>query len=235
MTGVATAFTTRRGGVSSPPFNELNLGRNTGDDPVAIQQNREGVLERLGFSLDQLALGGQVHGAKVARIETPRHLDGYDGLVTRTKGIVLGILTADCAAVLLVDEMAGVVGACHAGWRGAVARVSQATIDEMILLGADANRIRACIGPCISQEHFEVGEEVAVQFEPEFVRTNPDSGRPHVDLRGQLARQLESHGIASAHIEVTPHCTFADTERFYSYRRDGKSSGRMFALIGVPA
>ena len=233
LKGVKAAFTTRKGGVSPPPYNELNLGRSTGDASEAVDHNRAAVLKALGFENGSMALGGQIHSATVAVVDAPVDLNGNDGLVTTEKGVALAILAADCAAVLLADEKAQVAGACHAGWRGAVGGICEATIVSMVQEGADISRIRAFISPCISQPHFEVGGEVAERFEAQFVRYEALTGRPHVDLRGSIAHSLQLQGIHADNIEISPHCTFADHELFYSYRRDGMTSGRMMGIIGL--
>ena len=170
---VAAGFSTRVGGVSKAPFAGLNLGGSVGDDVEAVRENRHRLLAALGFETDALATVGQVHGADVVTVTAPGHTPEHDGLVTDQAGVALGIVVADCGAVLLADAEAGVVGACHAGWRGAVGEIPRRTVEAMQALGAQPKRIRAYIGPCIGPEDFEVGPEVAVQFDAAHVLDLP--------------------------------------------------------------
>ena len=229
---VVAGFSTRAGGVSEAPFDGLNLGYATGDDEAAVRENRRRLLGALGFVPDALATAGQVHGVRVATVKEPGHAEQTDGLVTNRRGLALGILVADCAAVLLADAEAGVVGACHAGWRGAVGQIPAGTVEAMRALGAEPERVRAWVSPCIGPEDFEVGPEVARQFDGEHVRRRPEWPKPHVDLRAAIVAQLLGEGLDRAHIEVERSSTF-DTERFFSYRACGGATGRMMGVIGM--
>ena len=174
---------------------------------------------------------GQVHGTAVATVRGPGHVAQHDGLVTDRRGLVLSVVAADCALVLLADAQAGVVGACHSGWRGTVAGVAGRTVEAMTALGAEPERIRAALGPCISAEAFEVGEEVAAQFDASVVVRRPNWPRPHVDLRAELARQLAAAGVAD--VEPTDACTVGDNDRFFSYRAEDGTPGRMLGFVGL--
>lgn len=230
--GIVAGFSTRHGGVSQAPYATLNLGLNTGDDPERVQENRRLLAATLGFTLDQIAVAGQVHGDRVLLVTEPGQSPGYDAMVTERPGILLCISAADCAAVLLADPEAGVVGACHAGWRGTVARISEKTVAAMVERGAAPARMRAYISPCISAAQFEVGPEVAAQFDPAFVHQRPGRARPYVDLKAALRAQLRQAGLPDASIEVSPHCTFSEADRFFSYRAGNGSTGRMMGFIG---
>ena len=173
---------------------------------------------------------GQVHGSAVAVVREGGHVDAHDGLVTDRAGLVLSVVAADCGIVLLADAEAGVVGACHSGWRGTVAGIVGETVRQMEALGADAGRVRAYVGPCISTEAFEVGEEVAAQFGADVVERRPAWPRPHVDLRADLGRQLAEAGVRD--VETDAACTVADG-RFYSYRGEGGAPGRMLGFVGL--
>ena len=173
---------------------------------------------------------GQVHEARVATATRAGHVPAHDGLVTDRPGLLLSVIAADCALVLLADAEAGVVGACHSGWRGTVAGIVGETVRAMAALGAEPTRTRAFLGPCISTEAFEVGEEVAAQFSPTVVERRPEWPRPHVDLRADLVRQLGEAGVSD--VEVDGACTVADG-RFYSYRGEGGTAGRMLGFIGT--
>lgn len=225
------AFTLRTGGVSKPPYDTLNLGLSTGDEEGHVQANRERVWGILGFTRDQAAVAGQVHGSAVRVVDAGGLYPGYDGLVTRTPGVLLCIAAADCAAILLADADARVIGACHAGWRGTVACIAARTIEVMKTLGADPARMIAYVSPCISRDAFEVGPEVAQQFDEAFVHPRPGAN-PHVDLKGALEAQLHEAGVPRSAIDVAPHCTASDTERFFSYRAEQGTTGRMMGLIG---
>ncbi len=233
LPGLVAGFSTRRGGVSDPPYDTLNLGLSTADDEANVHENRRRLFEPLGFAPDDLALAGQVHGDRVRGVLRPGLYEGCDALVTRAPGVLLGIVAADCAAVLLVDPKAGIVAACHAGWRGAAARIVVKTVKAMARVGAVPERLRAYVSPCISVEHFEVGEEVAGRFKKDFVRRSPEKEKPHVDLKAAIAAQLRQGGVPAHQIEVSPRCTFAETEAFFSHRASGLATGRMMGFIGL--
>jgi len=233
LPGVVAGFSTRHGGGSDEPYASLNLSLSIGDDEAQVHENRRRLCEALGFSTDQLALTGQVHGAEVKEVVEAGLYRGYDAMVTRRPGLLLCISAADCAAVLLFDAEARVVGACHAGWRGTVARVVVGTVAAMARLGAKPSRVRAYVSPCISAEHFEVGPEVAREFDATFVRRWPGKEKPHVDLKAALVAQLEEAGLAPEAVEVSPHCTVAEVETFFSHRAEKGRTGRMMGFIGM--
>ena len=233
--GVTAAFSTRNGGVSDPPFNSLNTGLAVGDDPDVVSVNRDRLLRALGFASADLVLAHQVHGSDVAVVDRiPIARPRVDGLVTSIRGIVLGISAADCAAVLLADPSAGVIGACHAGWRGAVSGVIENTIERMKAQGAESDRMVAWVSPCISAAAFEVGPEVAGHFASDEI--SPGQGdRSFVDLKLHIRRRLERSGLPPKNISVDNACTFSDRQRFFSHRRDHGNTGRMLGLIGLKA
>ncbi len=188
---------------------------------------------RLGLEVEMpVASVGQVHGADVATVLEGGHVPAHDGLVTDQVGLVLSVIAADCGVVLLADLEAGVVGACHSGWRGTVAGIVPETIGAMGRLGASPSRMKAYVAPCISLEAFEVGEEVAVQFDASLVERRTEWPRPHVDLKAVLERQLAEAGVHD--IEVAPGCPVLNNDRFYSYRAEGGTAGRMIGFIGLP-
>ena len=195
------------------------------DEPLDATRARLAATERFGA----VASVGQVHGAGVAVVRKGGHVADHDGLVTDTPGLLLTVMSADCALVLLADADVGVVGACHSGWRGTVAGVVGETVREMERLGA--RRIEAYVGPCISAEALEVGEEVAAQFPPASVVRRAEWPRPHVDLRADLARQLAEAGVER--VEVSGACTVAEVGQFYSYRAEAGKTGRMLGFVGV--
>jgi len=220
------AFFTREGGVSAGIFASLNCGFGSRDDPAHVRENRRRAMAALGLGAERLATVFQIHSAAVATVDRVWPLDERpraDALVTRHPGIALGILTADCAPVLFADAAAGVIGAAHAGWRGALSGVLEATVAAMTALGAEPHRIAAGIGPAIQQASYEVGPEFPAPFLAEdranaaFFRAAPRAGHFHFDLTGYAARKLERLGLSR--IERAPGDTAADAQRFFSYRR----------------
>ena len=231
--GIRAGFSLRHGGVSPEPFHTLNLGLSTGDDPANVLTNRRRLFNEVGLSPESLAIAGQVHGSDVHVVDEPGLFPGYDALITGTRGVVLGITSADCAVVLLADPDASVIAACHSGWRGTVARAAGNTVSAMKRLGARSGRIRAYVSPCISTENFEVGPEVAAQFDAPYVVERPEWPRPHVDLRRAIADQLVECGLHPDAIEISERCTVAETADFFSYRAENATTGRMMGFISL--
>jgi polyphenol oxidase len=231
---VAAAFTTRHGGFSEAPYASLNLGMSTGDEAEVVLKNRIAVFSSLGFSSSQVAFAGQVHGHRVQQVSSPGLFRQTDGLVTDQPGLLLAITAADCAAVLLADVDARIVGACHAGWRGAAAGIVEITLETMTSLGATPSRIAAYVGPCIGSESFEVGPEVAERFRPEVVRHADDSDRAYVDLKQDVMLRLLEAGLSRESVEISPHCTVRAVGDFFSHRAEQGRTGRMLGLIGMP-
>ena len=232
LEGVVAGFSTRNGGVSVAPFTSLNLGLSTKDSEERVLENRRRLFESVGFTLEDLAITGQVHGDDVLVVDRAGLYVGNDGLVTNQAGVLLCLSAADCASVLLVDPVERVVGACHAGWRGTRARITEKTILMMTGLGADPANMYGYISPCISLKHFEVGWEVAEQFHEAYVHQLPGKKKPHVDLKAALYDQLLSQGIQKNRIEVSPYCTFNDIDHFFSYRAEGGKTGRLMGFVG---
>ncbi len=207
----------------------LNLGLNTAEKTSAVLTNRQLLLAEIGLEENRIAYGVQVHETNIKEVTVGGVYEDTDGFVTTEKGLALAIQVADCAAVLLGDSENKVIGAAHAGWRGAVADIVPKTIRKMKNLGAESKHINAFVSPCISQQNFEVGEEVAAEFPDQFIdRTN--YAKLHVNLKRFIEQQLLNEGISQAHIEINDSCTIAD-ESFYSYRRQKDKSGRMMGII----
>ena len=181
------------------------------------------------FDPDALAIVRQVHGTDVLFAGNPGILGEADGLVTNKTGLSIGILVADCAAVLICDPVNRVIGAFHAGWRGAAGGISINGLAKMRNLGG--SEFYAWMSPCIGLNAFEVGDEVASQFPSDFVHTK-GFDKPHVDLKSFLTWQLQDIGVQRNRIFTDSRCTFEDSNLF-SYRRQGKESGRMMGVIGL--
>jgi hypothetical protein len=224
--GARHAFFTRAGGVSEGIFASLNCGFGSRDAAEKVAENRSRAMARLGLTPDRLATCYQVHSPTVVTVDRPWRRDEpprADAMVTRHRGIALGILTADCAPVLFVDPAARIIGAAHAGWRGALGGVLEATIAAMASLGAMPDRIRAGIGHCIAQRSYEVGPEFPAPFVAEdaqnagFFTPAPRARHFLFDLAGYVTRRLERLGLAN--IERADGDTAAEPDRFFSYRR----------------
>jgi polyphenol oxidase len=233
-------FFTRRGGASSGVFAGLNCGPGSGDQRDMVRLNRARAAAHLGVPPDRLLSLRQVHSAQVVVAgatgwsERPE----ADAAVTDRPGIALGVLTADCAPVLFHDAEAGVIGAAHAGWRGALDGVLEATLEAMERLGASTGRVRAAVGPTISQRAYEVGPEFLERFideDPAFSRffVNGREDRCLFDLPGFVLDRLRAAGVDEA--GWIGACTYADPERFFSFRRAthaGESDyGRLISAI----
>ena len=236
---VRHGFFTRRGGASSGVFAGLNCGVGSSDQREVVEINRARVADAMDVAPDHLVGVHQIHSATVISVDAPQNeKPRADALVTATPGLALSILTADCQPVLFHDAEAGVIGAAHAGWRGALDGVLTATVEAMEDLGATRDNITAVIGPCISQRAYEVGPE----FMESFLDEDPASARFFAqgqgdrllfDLPGFGLQALRKAGVGQA--EWTRHCTYSDPDRFYSYRRTTHAKeadyGRLIAAI----
>ena len=236
-------FLGRRGGMSVGECAGLNVGFGSQDDPEAIAGNRRLAVAALHAEAE-LATMHQVHSAEVVVAKRAWPLDERpkaDAMVTDTPNLLLGILTADCAPVLFADHREAVVGAAHAGWRGALAGVTDATIEAMEKLGARRDQIHAAVGPCIAQPSYEVDEA----FRARFVEANPDNarffvagsaGKPHFNLEDYVVHRLIAAGIGE--VEALNLDTYADADRFFSFRRAthrGEADyGRQLSAIAIP-
>lgn len=235
---VRHGFFTRAGGVSEREFASLNCGYSGGDDVVRVERNRALAMARLAVAANSLTTARQVHGTAVilARAPRPGRPDAAaDALVSDRPGVTLGVLSADCAPVLLADPVAGVIGAAHAGWRGALQGVVEATVAAMSELGARPERISAAIGPCIAQPCYEVGPDLRQpvlaedQGSADLFVAVPGSDRLLFDLGGYVARRLARAGVADRAALALDTC--ADEARFFSARRTRKRGGERFGLL----
>ncbi|HET6390128.1 peptidoglycan editing factor PgeF [Hyphomicrobium sp.] len=230
LAGIKHGFFTRQGGVSTGIYESLNCGLGSNDDQTLVLENRR----RIGLHLgrDEATFGPgvitlyQEHGTTAFEVtEAPSRdaLPHADAVVSKTPGLVIGILTADCAPVLLADAEAGVAAAAHAGWRGALHGIIESAIREMERLGARRERISAAVGPCIGQAAYEVGPDFEAAFvsrDPAYARhfkQNSKSGRPHFDLPGFVMSRLAAAGVSNT--ENLALCTYENESLFFSYRR----------------
>lgn len=241
--GVRHGFFTRQGGVSTGIYDSLNTGLGSTDDPAAVAQNRQRVAAHMGGRPDDFAACYQIHSslARVAEAGWKGDRPEGDATVTATPGVICAVLTADCAPILLADAEAGIVGAAHAGWKGALEGVTHSTVAAMQALGAEPSRMVAVIGPCIAQASYEVGAD----FQERFDHHDPGGGRFFApgaapdkrlfDLPGFVLWRLEQAGVGDA--AWTGHDTRTDEARFYSNRRaylNGEPDfGRMMSAISL--
>lgn len=238
--------TTRVGGCSTNNYSSLNLGFNSGDLRENVIGNRIRLCAALPISPDRLVFPKQTHTANVKTVtagffdlatEAQKHfLDETDAVITNLQGVCVAVKTADCVPVLLFDSKRKVVAAVHAGWRGTIQGILSVTIHKMIKeFGTDPSDLIAGIGPSISPEVYEVGEEVWKQFSPEFyLASNPDKAdKKLLDLWSANNQQLIDVGVPANQIEVARTCTFSDPDRFFSARRDGIKTGRMATGIMI--
>ena len=239
---VLHGFFTRMGGVSDGIYRGLNVGLGSHDDRSAVVENRERVCRHFGLSAADLATPHQIHSPDVVVAEAPfiDERPKADAVVTATPGIVIGVLTADCGPILFCDADAKIIGATHAGWRGAVGGVIENTVEAMIGLGAERRRIVACLGPSISARNYEVGPEFVARFEAEdsanarHFTPSANTGHSMFDLPAYTLARLSAAGIRA---EWTGHCTYDDEDAFFSYRRATHRRepdyGRQIAAIAI--
>ena len=235
-------YFTRQGGISDGIYRGLNVGLGSRDERVRVEENRARVSGWFGAAPQKLATVNQVHSPDALIVDAS--YDGSrpqaDALVTATPGLVIGVLSADCGPVLFADAQAGVIGAAHAGWKGALTGVLESTIEAMISLGARRAQIAACLGPSISRRNYEVGSEFVERFLEKdssyavFFTPSPREGHAMFDLPALTTRRLTEAGVTAENLDI---CTYADEERFFSYRRTTHRSepdyGRQISAISI--
>jgi polyphenol oxidase len=241
---LAHAFFTRRGGVSTGLYASLNGGVGSRDAAKAVAENRARMAAAIGVSVDRLLAPFQIHSPDALRVDepwAPTERPRCDALVTATRGLGLAVTGADCGIMLLADRAAGVVGATHAGWKGALTGVIEGTVEAMERLGADRRRIVAALGPTIRQNSYEVGPEFIARFtqadttNARFFKPSAEAGRAMFDLPGFIAARVAAAGVGG--FDDLTCDTYADEARFYSYRRAthrGEADyGRLVAAVAL--
>jgi YfiH family protein len=231
---IAAAESTRHGGVSTVPFESLNLGLHTADDPLAVAENRKRFFAALGFTPLQVAVSHQVHGAKILRVEEPGFHEGYDALMTDKPQILLAVTIADCTPILVFDPVQHAVAAIHAGWKGTAAKIVCKTLEAMQrTYGTKMADCFAYVGTCIDYCDFEVDADVADHFDPEHKRWNEVKQKYFVDLKAANQTQLLDGGLSSDHIQISPFSTIGHNQDYFSHRLEKGKTGRMLATIGL--
>jgi len=226
LPGIRHGFFTRQGGVSGGLYASLNCGFGSNDEKAAVAENRTRVAAHLGASAPSVVTLYQVHSPDAVAITgppDPQKVPHADAVVTNTPGLAIGVLSADCTPVLFADAEARVVAAAHAGWRGAVGGVLEATVAKMVELGAQRSRIIAAVGPCIHQESYEVGDDFRAQLvsldaeNGRFFVHRPGRQRPNFDLPGYVASKLSACQLGG--VVMATMCTYTNESDFFSFRR----------------
>ena len=228
---ITHGISTKLGGNPSPPYYN-NMSFKVGDDEKNVKSNRDKFFGTLGIDQRLLAIPQQVHSDEIQVISKPGYYTGCDGLITAGKNVYLVISTADCYSVLMYDTANKVIANIHSGWRGTQKKiVSKAVSMMMKKFSSKIENLCAFVGPGISSEHFEVGEDVAKLFEEKY--TKRKNGKYFVDLKANISDQLNAFGIMNSHLEMYPHCSYNMKDYLHSYRRDRGNSGRMYSVIGI--
>lgn len=245
IAGVEAFTTTRMGGSSEGNYSSLNMGFHSGDNPERVRANRERVGKQLSVEADKMIFPKQTHSAHVKMIDEAffalspvdktLFLADTDALVTQLPHVCIAVKTADCVPVLLFDPVHAVAAAIHAGWRGTLQQIVRLTVETMQQqMGCLPENMVAAIGPAISAEVYEVGEEVWCNFDPRFLRENRQPGKRLLDLREANRAQLLEAGVPAQNIGLhAEYCSYKQPEMFYSARRDGAKTGRMASGIVI--
>ena len=234
--GLIAAESTRHGGVSPAPFHSLNLGGSTSDSTENVKINNNRFFEALGVKPEQIAKSHQVHGCEILKVTAGGRFEGYDALITNEKNIQLAVTIADCTPVLVYDPVNHAVAAIHAGWRGTAHNIVSKTVKALTMeYGSDPRNCFAYVGTCIDECSFEVGEEVAVNFESQHKRWDPSLKKFFINLKLANTDQLLLAGLVSDHICISAYSSVLNNEDYFSYRHEKGLTGRMLATIGMKA
>jgi polyphenol oxidase len=224
----------RLGGISLAPYSSCNLGKSVGDKIENVEANRKYFFEQLGFTTEEVVFSHQIHGAEILKVTKAGNYEGFDAQITNTIGICLAVSIADCTPILIYDSKKNALGAVHAGWRGTAAQIVLKTLQKMNTeYGTNPENCLAYIGACISAENFEVGIDVADNFDNSFKKLDEVKNKYFVDLKAANKSQLLAFGIPDSQIEVSEYCTVANNDLFFSHRTENGTTGRMMAAIGL--
>jgi polyphenol oxidase len=233
---ISAGQSTRLGGVSKAPYLSLNLGKSVGDNPQNVDKNREIFFEQLGFKSENAVFSYQIHGNEILKVTEAGNYTGFDAQITNIPGICLAVSIADCTPILIYDADKKAIAAIHAGWRGTVGNIVAKTLSALnIHYGTIGKNCYVFIGACISLDQFEVGDEVAENFDKAFKYFNNNKNKYFVDLKAANKALLVEFGIPEAQIEVTDYCTVTNNNLFFSHRKENGMTGRMLAGIGMRA
>lgn len=229
---ICHGFSTREGGVSRAKFATLNLGNGRGDDIDNIKENTRRFCKAVKISPHKLVHLGQIHSSNIAKVDRPGFIENTDGVITDTEGIFLSVKTADCVPVLFYTPTAKVVGALHMGWRGIAKKIVENFIEKVVEnYNVDPANLLVAIGPSIGKCCYEVKEDVLDRFDDsEIISKN---NKFFLDLDTAVVNRLIKLGINSSKIDIIELCTYCNPDRFFSYRRDGKTTGSMLSFIGL--
>ena len=231
--GLVHGFSTRKGGFSKIPYDSLNMGLNCGDNRETVLRNRELFFSALAIDPKQVAYPAQVHSGHVAVADKPGLYKQTDALICNIPGLFITIQTADCFPVFLFDPAQGVWAIIHSGWRGTSKGISTASVERMKeQFNCKTETIIAVIGAGIQTNQYQVDEQTAANFDPVYL-INDGPGHYLLDIQSCIYNQLLDAGLLNKNIERDTSCTFLQKKTFYSYRRDGRNSGRMMGVIGL--
>jgi len=245
-TGLCVGFSTRRGGISDAPFDQLNMGLHVADEPENVLSNREILAKTISFPLDRWVIGEQVHHTNIKVVEQndlgkgTRSMEddvkGDDGLITNKKDVLCAAFFADCVPLYFYDPITQYVGLAHAGWKGTVNRIADKMVKQFVRNGTDPANLHVMIGPSISGQYYEVDERVTQHMDREHaekVTRKISENKFLLDLKQLNTEILLQSGVLRHNIDITKYCTFRDKELFFSYRRDHGKTGRMLGFIGM--
>jgi len=234
--GAIVKFFGRTGGVSIEPYESLNASYKVGDDPEAVARNRDMVARAMGVEPKRLVTMRQVHGTRIVEANAPfAHSPLADAMYTKSLGVALCVLTADCIPLAAFDPAHKLLFMAHVGWRGALQRFPEMVVERLVKLGADVRDLLFALGPSIRECCYEVGEDLLSEFKQMGEKYKVEDyfwnrgGKLHFDLIGLAVEQLKSSGVVAENIYVSPHCTHCESDLFFSYRRDGERSGRQIS------
>jgi YfiH family protein len=228
--GLVCAFSTRRGGFSKGVYHSLNLYLNSGDSPRNVEKNRKILFDHLGIDRNSIATAGQIHSANIEWIAKPGFYAETDALLCREKGVFLSVQTADCFPLMIYIPDSKIVAAVHCGWRGVAAGIVKRVLAAC---NVSMHNALAVIGPGIQKTCYEVGADVYTRFDRQYLGLHKDPNKRYLDLQGKITDILLNSGFDRDRIYCEQTCTHCAEDIYYSYRRDGKKTGRMLAIIGL--